>query len=262
MRVPRVPGEVGSAEYAHARMRARWGERADETAWHRIEITRELVPLLELVRASPALVRWVQGLTAGSGLHAIEHTLRRRWHAQVGEVAAWVGSEWQAAVHWCAWLIDLPVLAQRAREETLPDWAAGDALLGHVLGGDAERGPADADEGDLTELLHASRGRPERLLEGWLQAWHRRLPVGTASAALQRTLVPMLSAHAQAFASAPGGGWPARRALADRLVVLLRRHAAEPIEAFVYLALQALELERLRAEIVARAAFPRRSWHA
>jgi hypothetical protein len=41
-------------------------------------------------------------------------------------------------------------------------------------------------------------------------------------------------------------------------VALLRRALVEPVAAFAFLALQALEFERLRAELVARAVFPGR----
>jgi hypothetical protein len=242
----------GSAEYAHARLRARWGSRPDETAWHRIEITRDLAPVLELAR-SGSLGRWVQGLAPGAGLHEIEGRLRRRWREQVDEVAGWTGGEWQPAIRWCALLLDLPVLQQWARGEALPAWAAGDEVLGSL----------DDPARLLKALLEAARSAPDDLLVLWQQTWHRLLPAGSDSATIKRMLVPLLAAHAAGFATpTTPDGWAQRRGLTARLVSLMRRHPAEPIEAFVFLALQALELERLRAEIVGRAAFPKRTLHA
>jgi hypothetical protein len=46
-----------------------------------------------------------------------------------------------------------------------------------------------------------------------------------------------------------------RRALQARLSLLLRRATLEPAAAFIHLALSALELERLRGELLVRKLF-------
>jgi hypothetical protein len=51
-------------------------------------------------------------------------------------------------------------------------------------------------------------------------------------------------------------GWPLRRALEAQLTLLFRRAMLDPAVAFIFLALAALDLERLRGELVRRAAFP------
>ena len=51
-------------------------------------------------------------------------------------------------------------------------------------------------------------------------------------------------------------GWPLRRALQARLALLFRRAMLDPAAAFIFLALTALDLERLRGELLRRAAFP------
>ena len=244
-------------------MRARWGARPDETAWHRIEITRELAPLLEMARTG-ALARWVRGLAADDPLHAVEHALRRRWREAVEEVARWVGGEWQPAVRWCAHLADLPAVQQWARGEPMAAWTADDEMLAPCQGvGDDDPVDAAGFAPGWRALVEATRSQPANIAERWLQAWRRQLPPGPARLVIEREFVRLLAAHTEAFASpSTVDGWSERRVLAARLVGLLRRHPAEPIEAFVYLALMGLELERLRAEIVARAAFPKRTLHA
>ena len=90
-------------------------------------------------------------------------------------------------------------------------------------------------------------------------------PSGTAACRAPRHrrastthLAPLLAQHASAFAAPQAlDGWALRRQLQLRLVLLLRRTLVEPVTAFVYLALSALECERLRGELVRRAAFPR-----
>ena len=65
-----------------------------------------------------------------------------------------------------------------------------------------------------------------------------------------------LSASAFA-AAAPGTGALLRRTLQARLALLLRRATLEPAAVFIHLALSALDWERLRAELLRRAWFPR-----
>jgi len=48
-----------------------------------------------------------------------------------------------------------------------------------------------------------------------------------------------------------------RRALAVRLSLLYRRATLDPAVAFIFLALSALDMERLRGELLRRALFPR-----
>ncbi|MBL8326796.1 MAG: hypothetical protein JNJ89_17725 [Rubrivivax sp.] len=290
---PLASAAAGSAEYAHARLRARWGARADETAWHRIEITRELAPVLDLARAGP-LSRWTEGVAAGDTVHAIECTLRERWCHAVHEVVRWMGGEWQAAVRWCAWLPLLPAAQQRARGDPPASWAVADAALARGPAGERAmpasgskgasavsgqapastapaahgagpqgRALADADAPAWQALLDAARADPSQVSALWLRTWRSRLPRGRERRTIEQEFVPLLLAHAAHFASpATVDGWAARRVLAAQLVALMRRHPAEPLEAFAFLALWGLELERLRAEIVARAAFPRRTLHA
>jgi hypothetical protein len=225
--------DAGSLEFAHARIWARWGARPGETLWRRIETTRELGAVIDLVRAS-ALASWVEGLDAQAGVHAIESALRRQWRARVLEVAAWMPSGWHDALRWCAALIDLPLAQHLARGGALPPWL-DDAAIGDM----------------------ASFGDPERVLEAWLARWRAMCPAGTGREAIEHRLLPLLAAHAASFAApSTQDGWALRRTLHARLARLLRRAVAEPMAPFAFLALTALDVERLRGELVRRAAFP------
>ena len=219
--------DTGSLELAHARIAARWGARPDDAAWRRIEATHDLDAMLALARAS-ALAQWLGGIEAGTGLHRTEQLLRERWRQRVDEVADWMPAAWQPALRWCAELVDLPGLQPWARRRPLPDGAGASAA-------------ADA----------------PALLARWRARWRQLLPRDRGLEAIEHRLVPLLEAQRRVFA-APGtvDGWALRRELQGRLVLLWRRHPAEPVEAFVHLALCAIELERLRGEITRRAAFP------
>jgi hypothetical protein len=54
----------------------------------------------------------------------------------------------------------------------------------------------------------------------------------------------------------PGDGTAARRALQPKLVMLMRHAVTTPAAVFAFLALTLIDAERLRGELVRRAAFP------
>ena len=71
------------------------------------------------------------------------------------------------------------------------------------------------------------------------------------------TFMQLLSRHARAMRTAPPGDASAIvQSLRARLEILYRRAVLEPTVAFAYLALAALDLARLRAEVLRRAVFP------
>jgi hypothetical protein len=75
--------------------------------------------------------------------------------------------------------------------------------------------------------------------------------------ALTDALAATLAAHRAAMRDpALRDGTPLRRALQAKLTLLFRRAMLDPAAAFVFLAQIALDLERLRGELLRRAAFP------
>lgn len=242
----------GSMELAHARIWARHGRRPPEALWRRIEATRDLGTVLDLARGS-ALADWLEGVGADVGIHAIEAALRRHWRQRVAEVVSWMPAAWGQAVAWCAVLADLPALQHLARGGAAPPWLADDPELQPLASSPAAARP------QVALLLAAARAEPQQLLATWCDEWRRRLPQAPGRHGVEAELLNMLSAHARAFASPQAvDGWALRRALQEQLVLLLRRTLLQPVTAFIYLALSALEFERLRGELLCRAAFPQR----
>lgn len=246
----------GSLEYAQARLQARHGQRVDEAAWRRIETIRELAPLLEFARGT-ALRPWLAGITVESPAPRIEAALRSQWRALVGEVAGWMPEPWQPAVVWCAVLPDLAPLQHLARRGEGAAWLQDDILWRELVAAQPAARPALLDDGPLAALAGAWAA-PQALGEAWQAEWQRRLPrpLGDPADTLGQLARALLD-HRAAFAdAAPGEGWPLRGSLRARLHLLLRRAALEPAAAFVHLALCALDLERLRAELLRRVLFP------
>lgn len=243
--------EAGSVEFAYARVSARYGARPDEALWRRIELLRDFAGVLVAVRASP-LAGWVVGVGADAEAHAVEAAARRRWRQLVAEVAGWMPAAWRPAVLWCALLADLPVLLHVAHGGDRAPWLAADPVYGEV----SRRALKDVDA-DRSRLLAAASHGARRVTDTWRAEWQRRLPCPLAQTGTLAELVAVLDAHARAFAAAhPADGWPLRRTLHARVALLFRRAALEPAAAFVYLALAALEYERVRGELLRRCVFP------
>lgn len=278
----------GSLELAAARLGARWGRRADEATWRRVESARSLAGALDVVQGS-GLAPWTEGLTATSPPHAIEQALRRRHVRFVQELAGWMPAPWQAAVLWCAVLPELPLLRHLAAGESAPPWLDADparrgrwpdtveaasttartGLRAHPFASPhgAVRASAQAAIGPPGELppsmqaacaaLRAKVGDdPGRVLDAWQAHWHRVAPPGAARDAIEAVFGRLWQAQRGALAQPGADPRALRHALASSLLARWRRALLEPLAAFVHVALLTLEFERLRGELVGRAAFP------
>jgi hypothetical protein len=250
-----MPRFAGSLEYAQARLSAHLGERPDEAAWRRIEHLRELPALLDAARPS-AFGAWLGGIDSATAPHAIERLMRERFRALVAEVAAWMPAEWQPAVAWCALVVDLAAIEHLAHGGAVASWMRDDPMLAPLIGKEANESVEAPHDGPFAPLA-AAWSEPTRVARLWRVEWHRRLPSGAlGKGTLLDELARKLHAHLAAFHdSAVRDGWPLRRALQAELVLLFRRAMLDPAAAFIFVALGALDLERLRGELVRRAAF-------
>lgn len=249
--------ECGSLEFAQARLQARHGQRVDEAAWRRIVAMREFAALLELAR-STVLRQWLVGVTADGSVHRIEAALRGHWRALVDEVVTWMPGPWQPALAWCAVLTDLAPLQHLARGGEPAAWMHDDRAWRELCAAQPQARAAMLAAGPLAALAVAWP-TPQTMAQAWQAEWQRRLPKPlSADDDTLGQVVRVLLDHRKAFAeAAPGQGWLLRSSLRVRLTLLLRRAALEPAAAFIHLALCALDLERLRAELLRRALFPR-----
>jgi len=245
----------GDLDYAYARLSARFGERPDEMAWRSIEVIRELPSLLEAARALP-FKHWLVGITADADAHRIEAALLAQGRATVSEVACWMPACWKDAVEWAGVLAELPVIEHLARGGEALHWMREDLLYGPLC--DADRPPI---AGPLAPLATGWR-RPDGLFPAWRKEWARRLPSSNFTSAAFAALAKTIASHRAATSSAVPGRvsivrpGATRGALAARLALLFRRATLDPAAAFIFLALSALDVERLRGELLRRALFP------
>jgi hypothetical protein len=246
---------MGSLEYAQARLSARFGARPDELAWRRIEHLRELPALIDSARTT-AFHAWMAGIGPMSTPHEIDRHVRERWRECVGEVASWMPDDWQRAVAWCAVLTDLPVCAHLARGGAPAAWMVDDAIYRDLCVCEPA-GSGVAPPGGALAPLAPAWAESDRIGRAWQREWQRRVPRGALDATLLQELVRAIAAHLAEFRNtAARDGWTLRRALAARLTLLFRRAMLDPAAAFIYLALIAQDAERLRGELVRRAALP------
>jgi hypothetical protein len=197
------------------------------------------------------------GIDATSTPHRIEALLRDRWRDLVREVASWMPDAWQPAVHWCAVATDLSVVQHLARGGAVLPWMRDDPVYRDLAERESAGFGATPVGGPLAPLAVAWAD-PDRAARWWRSEFQRRLPRrGDENVALLRDLGRALAAQLLAIRDPSlRDGAALRHALQARLALLFRRAMLDPAAPFIFLAQLALDLERLRGELVRRAAFP------
>jgi len=238
--------------YVQARVQARFARSPTEEEWQTLAAARTLAAFLEEARAG-VLRDWIKGFSGQSDTHDLEAGMRIQFRETVEEVAGWVPDPWREAVLWIRWLILLPLLDHAARGGRLPPWVGRDPFLQALRG--------DEDALDPERLRHAGAGALAQLSEeptaAWRAEWLRLRPRCKPVFSRQiDELAVLLDSHAATFRAArPETAWRLRRELRTRLSLLFHRRLLQPAAPFIFLMLTALDLERLRAELVSRALF-------
>ncbi len=237
--------------YVQARLQARHSGLLTELDWRTLEAAKSTDNFIDRTRASP-LRRFTAPLNAAMSSHAIERLLRQAWRAYVAEIADWVPAAWRLAVLWLAVIVDLPAIDALLRGEA-PAWVAVDPALADFA--EAWQRATAFEHAAIAPLLPAA-SRDSMLAGRWHAHWRSLWQPGHSSEGLDR-LVEIVRGHfgMLARAGAQQTSAPYRRDLAQKLTRLFRRHSAMPVAVFAHLALVALELERLRGNIVRRRLF-------
>ncbi len=259
-------------EYAYARACARLAQRPDERLWTQLHSARSVGAALEAVRGSAAAA-YLSGVTWPAPLADLELAFRQQWRTRVDELARWAPDPWRAALRWTAHLVDLPALVHLLGDELPAPWIAADPVLApyaHPQRGERRAALAAGPLAAVALAVETAEPPPRRLdaaarqrarlhsaVRAWETEWRARWPVldDEARASIER-LAALVRAHLARFAALTVEDAPAaRQRLGAEVAALLRHCPAQPAALFAYLALAALDLERLRAEILVRAAF-------
>jgi hypothetical protein len=218
----------GDLDYALARVAAIRSRRPGPAAWRALATLRGFGAALAAAR-SMGFAEWVVDIDATTPPHAVELALRAAWRRESTEFAQWLPARWQAALRACAAWVDLP----RLRADSV-DNAAGTALAG------------------LRAILPTGHPTPDA-------AWRALLLERLHAAGAGRDpdfarLGRMLTTHcAQFLALPPGNGWPLRAQLELALLGFMHASPPGPATAFAWIALRALDHERLRGALLPRA---------
>ena len=248
---------MSSIEYAQARMQARFGARPGAALWRELDSIRDLGAYLDSLQGTP-LRGWVTGIDAAGDLHRIESRLRERFRSHIQEVARWMPEPWGLAVRGAARLLDLPARAHLLSGREPFSWMTQEPGL-RALAADAGEGRPALTPLTPTESREGRRaGRepdPARVRAAWLAEWEGCWPVrDRESRKAMTTIVTVVSRHIERFRLAGArDGWRLRAGLEQDLRTLFRKFALQPEACFAYLGLIALDLERLRAQLVRRA---------
>jgi len=238
--------------YAQARIQARFAALPAESEWRRLAASRTLTAFLEEARAGP-LRAWVKGFSDQSDAHDLEAGLRFLYREILDAVAGWVPEAWREAVSWVRWLTLLALLTHLRAGGGTPAWVARDPWLRTLL-----------DDGEGSESRVHADARVQRLLQAgdggvsvWVDEWHRSWPPCNPATSLDLvSLEVLLMDHTKDFRRvAPASAWRLREELRKGLRLRLHRSTLQPSVPFIYLALTALDLERLRAALIGRALF-------
>jgi hypothetical protein len=245
-----------SFAYAQVRLQARFGERPDEAVWQRLHSVGELGSYLQTARQT-TLRKWVLGISPTHDSHVIELALRQKFRAHIDEVANWPPHPWQAALQWIKCLPDLPALQHLLNGDTAAAWMQRDPLLADIADTDAVMRLQTLHTLDFAVLAESVR-RGDTLFQGWLQRWRELRPKpGNTDAHFDQGLKHLEALlHAQLMPPPQGMTTSMlRESLAHRLRTAFRRYRFQPATSCAYLALTALDLERLRGDLLQRALF-------
>lgn len=232
--------------YAGARILGRHGQRPGAEDWQRLEGVGDFGHYLQIARET-GLERFVRHIGSGSGPHEVERALIGAWRRHVQEVAAWQPGPWRPALRWLAVASKLPTLSHLAAERPPPAWMADLPLTGLAL---QRSGPA-------TPLFKDDRPTGKHLWQRALRHWYTLLP---SRPQRFRTALDGLASALEDYRRAIAAGSPNADAhLARILRRNLRRHGQEPAAAYAYLGLVALDIQRLRGELLVRRLLPGRS---
>ena len=243
--------------YAQARLQARHGQRADEQLWRRLHGTGDLGNYLQMARQT-VLRPWVIGIDSGGSSHDIEFSLRRQFRRYIDEVAHWLPADWRAAFQALQTLPDLPALQHLLSGESVPAWMLEDPVL---------RDLASENVNLRTEVIQASaRGyllqawqRGEPLYVAWYDTWRHRWPGPARHHAAMERLGRLLLQHIRSQISTTATSTRQQREdLLGKLTAAFRKYSFQPAAAFCHLALIALDLERLRGDLLRRKLFSER----
>jgi len=242
--------------YTQTRLQARHGMRVDERSWQLVESQRELGTFLQSARQT-GLKRWVSGLQATDSYQLLETGILTLYRDYIDDIASWTPKAWRASVEWTKHLTYLPALLHLLKGNTAQAWMLQDPVLKPFTAIHHEQRNTALLQSEYAPLVHA-RNEGQPLVSAWAARWQALWPdLRAGERANLRTLYRLLQQHLESFAQAtPDAEWPQRQQLTITLGSLFRQFRYQSAAIFIHLLLVAMDVERLRGDILQRRLFP------
>lgn len=240
--------------YAQTRIQSRYGERADESVWLKLHNIDDLGSYLQTAQQT-ALRPWVLGLSSTHNSHDIEQALRQKYRQHVDEVASWMPTRWKRSLQWIKRLGDLPTLQYLLAGGEPLEWMKSDPAIATYTVDDLHlRAKLMRETGN--EALVDSWQQTGTMLPGWLSQWNSIHPKSIYFAQGLKSLEKRLLEYMQLQAAQQGSALPTDyEVILDRLRLVFRHNAFEPAAVCAYLAIVAIDMHRIRGDLMQRLLF-------
>lgn len=249
-----MPGTSDFA-YVQARLQARHGLRPDAATWTRLEGAVDVPGLLRLIEGS-CLAPWVDSLHETTDVHSLERALRQVWLNYVNAVAEWSPPGWRVAIRWIVVLLILPAMQHKRSGGAFPPWLQTDVNFRFLSDEFSHQIPRPFRGLPVASLQNATT--EVSLSKAWQEVWRSLWPA--RSDRIARDLLSMVNLVEHHWDEL--GALDPPFSSAERLYALerdlhrrFRRGASTPVAIFCHLGLSALDLQRLRGNLVTRALF-------
>lgn len=240
--------ETARFRYVQARLQSRHGDRADDLVWRRLQSNGDLANYLQAAQQT-TLRRWVTGLHSTHSSHEIEHLLRRHYRDYVDEVAHWLPTCWIGTIQLIKRIPDLPALQHLMTGETIPAWMLDDPELSTFA---SENLGTRMEAIQNSELAWLAEGwqQDHALVDTWLDYWRSKWPRAPRLTGGLDHLARLMQEHIHAQQESAAGDQ--RATLIRKFTAVLRRYSFQPAAAVAHLGLVAMDLEKLRGDLVSR----------
>jgi len=240
--------------YAQVRIQSRYGQRADMSVWVKLHNIQDLGSYLQTAQQTP-LRPWVLGLSTTHSSHDIELALRQKYRHHVDEVASWMPTNWQKPLQWIKRLADLPVLQYLGAGGEPLDWMMSDPDISDFTADDPLlRVQAIREAGN--RVMVETWLQSGSIQSGWLSQWNSIRPKSISSDRGLQPLEKRLQQQMQLQTKQQGAALPTDyEIILDQLRLIFRRYAFQPAAACAYLIIVAIDLHRIRSDLMQRLYF-------
>jgi hypothetical protein len=242
--------ETARFRYVQARLQARHGDRADDLVWRRLQSIGDVANYLQAAQQT-TLRRWITGLHSKQGSHEIERMLRRHYRDYVDEVAHWLPTRWTGTVQLLGRLPDLPALQYLLTGGSIPAWMRDDPEL-NVFATENPGTRLEAMQNSDLAWLAEGWQMDQPLVDNWLDYWRSRWPREPKLTGGLEHLARLLQEQVHLQHNNTAAATDPRAVLGGRLTAVFRRYSFQPAAACAHIGLVALELEKLRGDLVRR----------